>query len=616
MRIFQLIVFCLAIIHLDAQVKVDILPVGKSVTALYSETSGYLLYGTADGQVGRYDGLQLKPIGQVGSEVNVIQNEEDLIVGTKDGLYKWSGDRFVKMSPLLDVLSVLDNGSILFTRSGIYEKHGNNYRISDQKGLNAGAEYSRAKVLANDLVLLDDKLYKNDNWWKVKSKGVIDATLSEKGLIEVYLDSIMLNDKLLVLHRSGENARVQPDKGGIVLIEEEFIQRIEYDGSFRTIYNRGDDKLKCTITDAWNNDWLAIGENLYRISNESSLSEPIITEVYINKEDDYQVGDNNQDVTIKYDGVHLGDPQDLRFQSRLEGYDDWSEPTVERTKTYRSLPPGSYTYRLRATVDGSQYVYADAIKVRVADKSLTWIWMGLLALAIAIVLIAWIVNRRWETYKKKNQEERRKLLRENRLMALEQQALQLQMNPHFIFNALNSINGLIAKGESKLARKSITSFAQLMRSTLDQSRKEWTTVADEISYINQYLTTEKWVNQDLFDFEITIDEEVNKDMLIPSMLIQPVVENAIKHAFKNRSGDNLINVSLSKKYSSILVEVVDNGVGMETNKKNLSHNSVALNVIEERLSLLHRKAKIKRVTTTSPINEYDGTKVTLALPYK
>ena len=128
---------------------------------------------------------------------------------------------------------------------------------------------------------------------------------------------------------------------------------------------------------------------------------------------------------------------------------------------------------------------------------------------------------------------------EKSMLELEQKALRLQMNPHFIFNALNSIQSLIGTGKEKEARYYLAKFSRLMRQILDNSRKTSITLQEEIQTLENYLLVEQFCSNNRFLYEINCEPELETDFIqIPPMLIQPFVENAIKHGMKERDEHN------------------------------------------------------------------------------
>ncbi|MDD7913902.1 sensor histidine kinase [Polaribacter ponticola] len=209
------------------------------------------------------------------------------------------------------------------------------------------------------------------------------------------------------------------------------------------------------------------------------------------------------------------------------------------------------------------------------------------------------------------------LKQENHLLTLEQKALQLQMNPHFIFNVLNGIKALGNTGKIDELNKTISQFSVLLRSILNNSRKEEISLQEEIDYLKNYIELEQNMSSKLFTFQIhtnlnNIDPE---EILIPSMLIQPFIENCIKHGIQlNKEGK--IDVNFDVIHNFLNCTIIDNGIGFNQSKKeNQNHSSIAIKVSKERIEKISTKNSflINEVVEATKIK---GTKVWFKIPLK
>ena len=207
----------------------------------------------------------------------------------------------------------------------------------------------------------------------------------------------------------------------------------------------------------------------------------------------------------------------------------------------------------------------------------------------------------------------------NRLLTLEQKALQLQMNPHFIFNVLNGIKALGNAGKIDELNNNISKFSVLLRGILNNSRKEEITLQEEINLLKNYIELEQRMSSKTFTYAINtqlnnIDPE---EILIPTMLIQPFVENSIEHAFqKNIKGEIFINFEV--KHYFLHCSITDNGIGIHQSKQqkqHLHHKSVALKVSKERLYIISTKSNLK-ITEIKEGKQVKGTQVNFRIPLK
>ena len=210
-------------------------------------------------------------------------------------------------------------------------------------------------------------------------------------------------------------------------------------------------------------------------------------------------------------------------------------------------------------------------------------------------------------------EERKK----SELAHLQLKSLKAQMNPHFMFNAMNSIQSLVLKGDKHEAYNYLTKFASLIRENLNMSEKSFIEFDEELSLLKKYLELEKLRFREDFEY-IIIGENSIEDIKIPSMIIQPFIENALKHGLLHKT-EGIKKVKIEFSLNTVFKCIItDNGVGIkvseEINKKN--HNkevSFSTKAIKERLALL--KTYYNSDIGFEYENITEGTKVVLKIPY-
>jgi signal transduction histidine kinase len=212
-----------------------------------------------------------------------------------------------------------------------------------------------------------------------------------------------------------------------------------------------------------------------------------------------------------------------------------------------------------------------------------------------------------------------KVRMQNKRIAL--QSLRREMNPHFIFNSLNSVNGFIAQNDEIKANKYLTSYAQLMRTNMEVSSKDFIPLDRELDLLRKYLELEHLRFGQHFDFEIQVPDDIQtEDFAIPGFLIQPHLENAIWHGLRYKKEKGALVLSLKKSGKSLLVSIEDNGIGIEESKKlktenQKSHGSRGFSNILERIELLNGLYGFKiKLEVHSPIAENSGTRVEYVLP--
>lgn len=201
---------------------------------------------------------------------------------------------------------------------------------------------------------------------------------------------------------------------------------------------------------------------------------------------------------------------------------------------------------------------------------------------------------------------------------LEQKFLRSQMNPHFIFNALTSIQSYVYNKEPREAGKYLSSFAKLMRSILDNSKANYVSLNQEIEWLNNYVNLQILRFENEVNYHLKIDENVDLDNTkIPPMLTQPFIENAFEHGFRNLQHRGEITVSFSKKESNrLLVCVEDNGAGFQSDGMELKkseHKSMAISITKERLKQLNKSTRKPIAFTVHSVPNV-GTKVEFEIP--
>ncbi len=211
--------------------------------------------------------------------------------------------------------------------------------------------------------------------------------------------------------------------------------------------------------------------------------------------------------------------------------------------------------------------------------------------------------------------------------SLQLKALRAQMNPHFMYNALNSIQNFITSNETDSATKYLAKFAKLMRQSLEYSDLEFISLEKEIEFLEDYLLlNQKLRFQNILNYKINLSEDIEEDIMgVPTMIIQPYVENAIEHGLRTvESGHVYINFSLADE-DTILCVIQDNGIGRELVKErqrkdgyNLTHKSRGTSITEQRLRILHKSSKkgfhVKTVDLRGNDGKPTGTKVEVKIP--
>ena len=207
----------------------------------------------------------------------------------------------------------------------------------------------------------------------------------------------------------------------------------------------------------------------------------------------------------------------------------------------------------------------------------------------------------------------------NKLLSI--RSLRSQMNPHFIFNSLNSVNSFISKSDERSANKYLSEFARLMRSVLEHSKHDFVLLSDELEVLDRYLRLEHLRFESQFDYELTIDASIESNqLLIPPMLVQPYVENAIWHGLRYKQGKGLLQLSVLDEDQRVRIVLEDDGIGREESKRLKTQHqkqgkSTGIKNTTSRLELLNEVHQINISCTISDLNDDgSGTRVELIMP--
>jgi sensor histidine kinase YesM len=361
-----------------------------------------------------------------------------------------------------------------------------------------------------------------------------------------------------------------------------------------------------------------------RVRQDSLPPSVFINSVKINGKDTttlshYELSHENNAIEFNISGIS-NSPSGIQYKYMLEGFDKEWIYTVNTSIYYTSLAPGSYTFKVFAMNDsGIWSTVPSVISFTIQPPFYMSAWF-LLTLVFGVIIIGFLI---YFLIQKQNQLKNKQIEEQKqRALASELQALRSQMNPHFIFNTLNSIQNFISKNESKDASIYLSKFAKLMRATLANTKRQRISLKDEIETLTLYLELEQLRLNNKFSYEILVDETIDTQYeQIPSMLIQPYVENAIWHGISHKEGSGIIRIQFLPKNEHLLKCVVeDNGIGRENAiklKQNTTSPSFGMNITKERVELLNslngNQLSVK-INDLKINNQPAGTRVELYVP--
>jgi len=322
-------------------------------------------------------------------------------------------------------------------------------------------------------------------------------------------------------------------------------------------------------------------------------------------------------------------PSNNKYQYYLKGFDkSWiSVDAGSRIAEYKKVSPGTYTFYAKGSNnDGIWNNEEISITVLIKPPWYAKWWVRIMFLLI-LISVTWIlVYRRIKQIRKKNEVEKKMLEIERQKLDLEQKALRLQMNPHFIFNSLNSIQSYILSHDTEMAVTYLGKFSQLMRLILTNSGNNYVAFTEELKAITHYLDLEKLRFDNKFDYSITLDPVIDTEFIeIPPMVVQPYIENSIIHGILHKSSKGKIDIDFKLIDKNILCTITDNGVGREKSAQLREKTGIkrrrpsGMYITKARLEMLNKENMEEFSVKISDLKDTDGkaagTKVELIIQY-
>ena len=351
--------------------------------------------------------------------------------------------------------------------------------------------------------------------------------------------------------------------------------------------------------------------------------------VYIEDGDTVILSPNNNFFSISFAALDYTNPSKSQYAYILSNYDkDWIQTDATRRKAeYTDVKPGTYRFIVKGTNNDGIWNEQGISFVIIVKPPFYKTWFFRILLIAMLLFVTWLFIRgRVRKVKEQNKVATKMLNIEKEMFELEQKALRLQMNPHFIFNSLNSIQSFIISNDSENAINYLAKFSQLMRLILTTSREAYIPLSQEISLLKHYLDLENMRFNNRYQYEIRVESGMDTEYIgIPPMIIQPYIENAILHGFMNKKiGDCKLLVQMWEEEDYILCVIEDNGIGREKameikHKSGLTQKSQGIIITKERLDILNRQLKNKISVEITDLKDETGnatgTRVRLIIPF-
>lgn len=454
---------------------------------------------------------------------------------------------------------------------------------------------------------------------RFKNGRIIRTLKEEDGLTSDICTSLFIDSNLIWLGTNNGLNRIEPGKEKVTITRFTSANGLGAD-FINTVF--ATDSNVCVGT--------AAGLTIFNknILTEKSVCILHILEVSENnkrlkKDSSYSFSYNALNIQIDFTAISFKSAGDITYYYQLKGLDKSWNTTGSNFVNFPTLQPDKYTFFLKAV--NKFGVESDTKSISIIIQPPWWqTWLFRITVVATVAVLVLLIYR----YSIKNIRRKEEMKREfeARFSALEQQALQAQINPHFIFNSLNSIQTFILNLDVEGANAYLTNFASLIRQTLENSMHPLITIATELKYLETYLSLEKLRFRDKFRHTINIDDTIDQyNTLLPGMLLQPYIENSIRHGIQHRKDNNgFISLNITKTTDNAVLYVIkDNGVGRKKaaelkSSRHIEYQSRGTYINEKRIAAINNQFKINiRVNTEDILNEDGvvvGTSVTLVIP--
>ncbi len=329
---------------------------------------------------------------------------------------------------------------------------------------------------------------------------------------------------------------------------------------------------------------------------------------------------NENKLLVRFGVLRFDQQQNINYWYKLKEKDNWILHGKSSELLLNELQPGKYKLYIKA-VDALGNLVADEKSVSFSIKPpfwKTWWFILLSVTALAFIVYAYFRNR------EKNIRAKAEL--KQQLVELESKALRAQMNPHFIFNSLNAIQELIVTENMEDGYRYLSSFSKLLRMVLNYSEKNFITLSNELEVLKLYLSLEALRFKQSFNYDITVDENIESDVVqLPSLLLQPYVENAVWHGLRHKQGEKALAIFITEMDEQLEIIIEDNGVGREKSAaiKNQKlgaeqFESKGTLLATQRIEIINQQypgmAKTETIDLKDSVGNATGTRVIITLP--
>ena len=646
----------------------------EGISCLEKINDKELVFGTTNGKAGIYslDSNTIKSINLFSTKkVNAIAYDsiKDLVFISQEdnsSIYNKKSTKLVNNNSFINAkqISIIDDNKFIYaTYNGAYyisDLHKKTNVLEDTLNFKRTyTSYFSAKEKKAYIAFVDNLIVCQENSstqairFNNKPIFAIDIAETKNGIIWVstFKDGIFGIKKNKVIYNfnetsglvSNQTGKIKGDKNNLWIVTDKGIQLLNTENLTFTTLTKTDGVNSYNITGIevlGTEVFFASNTGLFSLNSKKvfkKIKTPriYITSIEVNEnrqalKETYLLNSKERSIKFSFNTNGFQSNEKYKYKYRLVGVNEkWIslESGIDFVK-YNSLNAGNYIFEvaINNTVNSSNKPLQVHFTIQKPYWEQWWFYFLIIGLIVAFLFLYF--NWKLTTLRNKQKEELQKELMSKKLVLSQLEALRSQMNPHFIFNALNSIQEYILFNNKDLASNYLIKFSRLIRIYLEHSQQNEVVLKEEISALKIYLELEKIRFENILEYHLEIEDSIHENSIkIPSLFIQPYVENALKHGLLHKFENRILKIIFKKDKAqeNLICIIEDNGIGRnasyELNKsREKFHTSFATSANEKRLSLINldRKNKIK-VDTIDLFNENkqsNGTKIIITIPLK
>ncbi len=584
--------------------------INSKIHKLVSNNSS-VFFATVDGRVGQlnYENKSADLIS-VDAKLDIqglalSEDNQSVLYSIQNNIYKSQGQKTILISqhlpPTKDVLQI-GNSYIAGTSKGTFWfSEDENSKIDElTKQWTRSIAFDKTK---NTLWLATNEgikayTFKNNQW------NYLNTSLEGIQIISLYFSSS--NNKLFALSFNGivyevSNNTISPlftlqsnITGYQIKVNSSHLYVATNNGliayNFKTKQKNTINKLSGLISNNIhsididsNYIWLATAKGIQQIplniSNKQTSSKIYLKQIFINNK---VVNSTNElilnykdELKVELDAVALSSENQFQYAYRLHKNNEWIFlPADIKHIEIPFLNVGDFNLEIKL-IDhqGGNSINSVVVSGYVSPPFYQRWWFYVLIIILCLTLAMAMFKQRVKTIQKKQSKELERIQLEHTLKLSQETALRAQMNPHFIFNVLNSIKGYIYENDKKKAANYLQRFSDLVRKILEQSSVSWVKLDEEIEFLKLYIELEAILFSDDFEYNIEINETIEiSHISIPSLMLQPFIENAFKHGLRHKEGSKKLTISFQEYNNLLIVTINDNGIGRKKSQVINSEN--------------------------------------------